>query len=149
MARNLGSLEGGAIVVAAATAETLLQLVAPTNIRVVLIGYGIGGTGTSNTETPGIVNVQRQTSAGTSSAQTPLQLQDTITEALQSTGRDLFTVEPTLGDLLRRHTVHPQAALDLRDSFSREIIIGTVGRLGISVTYAQAQTLEAYLDFEE
>jgi len=149
MARNLGSLEGGAIVVAAATAETLLQIVAPTNIRVVLIGYGIGGTGTSNTETPGIVNVQRQTSAGTSSAQTPLQLQDTITEALQSTGRDLFTVEPSLGDLLRRHTVHPQAALDLRDSFSREIILGSAGRLGISVTYAQAQTLEAYMDFEE
>lgn len=149
MARNLGSLEGGAVAVAAAVRETLLQLVAPTNIRVVLIGYGIGGTGTSNTETPGVVNVQRQTSAGTSAAQTPLPLQDTITETLQSTGRDLFTVEPTLGDLLRRHTIHPQAALDLRDAFQREIILGSAGRLGMSVDYAQAQTLEAYMDFEE
>lgn len=149
MARNLGSLEGGAIAVAAGVRETLLQLVAPTNIRVVIVGYGIGGTGTSNTETPGVVNVQRQTSAGTSSAQTPLQTQDTITEALQSTGRDLFTVEPSLGDLLRRHTIHPQAALDLRDSFSREIIIGSAGRVGISVDYAQAQTVEAYMEFEE
>ncbi len=149
MARNSGSVEGGAIAVAAGVRETLLQLVAPTNIRVVLVGYGIGGTGISNTETPGVVTVQRQTSAGTSSALAPLQLQDTITEALQTTARDLFTVEPTLGDLLRRHTIHPQAALDLRDPFSREIIIGSAGRLGISVDYAQAQAVEAYMDFEE
>ena len=42
-----------------------------------------------------------------------------------------------------------QAAFDIRDAFSREIIIGGLGRLAIRALFAQAQTLDAYMDFEE
>lgn len=149
MARLEGSARTTGQAVAAATVETIIQLVAATNYRVAILGYGLGGRGTSNTEEPGVIELLRQTTAGTSAALTPRRLQDTITEALQTTARDTITVEPTAGDLLRVHTVHPQAALDIRDAFSREIIIGTAGRVGLRATYAQAQTLDAYMDFEE
>lgn len=149
MARLEGSGRVTGVAVAAATIETLIQLVAVANHRVALLGYGIGGEGTSNTETPGIIDILRQTTAGTSGALTLNKLQDTITETLLTTGLELFTVEPTAGAILRTHTVHPQAALDIRDAFSREIIIGGTGRLGMRANYQQAQNVDAYMDFEE
>ncbi len=149
----MARLEGSGVVsanpVAAATVETIIQLLAVANHRVALLGYGMGGAGISNTEEPGIVDILRQSDAGTASALTLVKLQATLTETLLTTGQDTFTVEPASGDVLRTHTLHPQAAFDIRDAFSREIIIGTAGRLAIRALFAQAQTLDAYMDFEE
>jgi hypothetical protein len=149
MARLLGSARSTGISLGAATVETCIQLVAATNHRVALVGYGIGGRGTSNTDTPGVIDILRQTTAGTASALTVYKLDDSIADSLVTTAQETFTAEPTAGDILRTHTVHPQAALDVRDAYSREIIIGGSDRLGLRATYAQAQTVDAYMDFEE
>lgn len=149
MARFQGAGRVTETAVAAATAETLIQLVAVANHRVALLGYGVGGTGTSNTEEPGNIDIMRQTDAGTSSALTLVKNDDSIGETLLTTGLQLFTVEPTPGDLLRSHTLHPQAAMDIRDAFSREIIMGGGDRLGVRATFADAQDLDGYMDFEE
>ena len=149
MARLEGAGRVSGQAVGAATIETIIQLLTVANHRVALLGYGMGGAGTSNTEQPGIIDILRQSTAGTASALTLVKLQDTLTETLLTTGQEIFTVEPTPGDILRTHTLHPQAAFDIRDAFSREIIIGTAGRLAIRALYAQAQTLDAYMDFEE
>lgn len=149
MARFLGAGRITETAVAAATAETLIQLVAAANHRAALVGYGVGGTGTSNTEEPGNIDILRQADAGTSSALTLVKLDDSIAETLLTTGLQLFTVEPTPGDLLRSNTLHPQASMDIRDAFSREIIIGGSDRLGLRATFADAQALDAYMDFEE
>lgn len=149
MARLEGSARISGQAVAAATIETLIQLLSVANHRVAVLGYGLGGRGTSNTEEPGVVEIVRQTTAGTASALLARRLQDTLTETILTTAQEIFTAEPTPGDLLRIHTLHPQAAFDIRDAFSREIIIGGAGRVGFRVTFAQAQTLDAYIDFEE
>jgi len=149
MARLEGSGRITAQAVAAATVETLIQLLSVANHRVALLGYGIGGEGTSNTEAPGVIDILRQSTAGTASALTLRKLQATISETLLTTAQYIFTAEPTPGDILRTHTVHPQAALDIRDAFSREIIMGGAERLAMRATYAQAQDLDAYMDFEE
>jgi len=136
--------------VAAATAETLVQIVAVANHRVALTGYGVGSRGTSNTEAPGVIDLIRQTSAGTSSALTTRAKQATLSETLLTTALEDFTVEPTDGgDIPRTHTLHPQAAFDIRDAFSREIILGGSERFGIRADFADAQVLDAYMDFEE
>ncbi len=149
MARLEGSARIASEAVSAATVETLIQLLTVANHRAALLGYGVGGSGTSNTQQPGIIDILRQTTLGTGSALTLRRLQDTIAEALLTTAVSQYTVEPTPGDLLRSHTLHPQAAFDIRDAFSREIIIGGAGRLAIRADFADAQTLEAYMDFEE
>lgn len=149
MSRLEGSARVAGVAVAAGVVETLIQLLTVANHRAALLGYGIGGEGTSNTETPGVIDILRQSTLGTGSVLTPRKLQDTISETLLMTATNLYTAEPTPGDLLRTHTVHPQAALDIRDAFSREIILGGAGRLAIRANYAQAQTLDSYLDFEE
>lgn len=150
MARKFGASHVTGITMPASL-ETMLQLVAATNWLVAVNGYGIGGRGTSNTDTPGFIEVIPQTSAGTGSAGDVVK-KGTYAEALQTTSIDTFTAEPTDGGdatRIRAHTVHPQAALDIRDAYTQEIMIGTAGRLGFRGTFGQAQTVDFYVDFEE
>lgn len=149
MARFGASSRIAATAVAAATAETILQLVAAANHRVVLSGYNMNGLGTSNTESPGEWELQRQTSAGTSSAGTVTKDDDSIADTLLTTALELFTVEPTLGDFLRSHTVHPQTSLNIKEQFSREKIIGGGDRMGLRAEYVEAQSVSVSMDFEE
>ncbi len=149
MARLEGSARIASEAVVAATVETLIQLLTVANHRAALIGYGCGGTGTSNTQAPGIVDILRQTTLGTGTVLAVRKLQDSLSESLLTTAVSQYTVEPTAGDLLRAHTLHPQADFDIRDAWSREIIMGGAGRLAIRADFVDAQTLEAYMDFEE
>jgi len=134
---------------AAATIETLIQLVAATNHRIAILAYGIFTRGTSNTETPGQLDIQRQSTAGTSASLTLVKDDDSIAESLVTTALQDFTAEPTSGDLLRRHNAHPQAGFDIRDAYSRELITGGSDRAGFRATFAQVQTADAYVDLEE
>lgn len=149
MARFQGAAAIAGNAVAAATVETLIQLLAAANHRVALLGYNLGGNGTSNTEGPGLIQIVRQTTAGTASALTLVKGDDSIAESLLTTGQELFTAEPTLGDILRPHTVHPQASISIMDSFSREYIMGGGDRIAMRANYPEAQTLDAGMDFEE
>lgn len=142
-----GQVEGQAV--AAATVETLIQLLTVANHRAALTGYGLGSRGTSNTEAPGTINILRQTSAGTAGVLTLNKTQDTISETLLTTGRSVFTVEPTPGSILYSNSLHPQASFDIKDAFGREFIIGGAGRMGIRASFVDVQTLDTYLLFEE
>ena len=149
MARFGGQSRVPSVAVAAGVAETILQLVASANQRDVLTGYNMNGEGVSNTETPGLWDLMRQTTAGTSAAGTVTQEDDSIAETLLTTSRITFTVEPTAGDLARLHTVHPQTSLYVKEQFSREKIIGGGDRMGLRANYAQAQNVGVSMDFEE
>lgn len=142
-----GQVEGQAVVGGAV--ETLIQLLSVANHRVALTGYGLGGHGTSNVQEPGTINLLRQTTGGTAGVLTLNRTQDTISEALLTTGRSVFTVEPTPGAILYTNSLHPQASFDIKDAFSRELIIGGAGRLAIRALFIDAQTLDTYLAFEE
>ena len=149
MARFTGSAANAAQTLVGATAKTLIQLVSAANHIVAVTGYGVGGRGVSNTQAPGLIELVRQSTAGTSVALATRKKQNSRTETLQTTALDTITVEPTTGDILRTHTLHPQTDLEIRDGFGNEEELGGATRLGMRATFDDAQSLAAYLDFEE
>ncbi len=133
---------------AAATAETVIQLVAPANHLLKLKGWSISFDGVVVTAEPIIVELYRQTSAGTSSALTPLKVNDSLAETLQATARDKFTAEPTLGDLMDVFEVHPQQGWKEVDADYLYMIAGGA-RLGIRATAPAAVNCKSWMKYEE
>lgn len=149
MAGVQGHLPSGEIALTAATAKTVLQIVAAANHRVKVLGLSIFGKGIVATDTPIKVRLLRQTTAGTMSAATPVKNSDGDDETLQTTGQHTATVEPTAGDVLATYEVHPQTGLVIFFPFGQEVIVKGGGRLGVELTAAQAQTCSANMQFDE
>lgn len=149
MARFQGSGRITDQAMVAATAQTLIQLEAPTNHRIALLRYGVGSTGVSNTQEPGRIDILRQSTAGTATSLTLTKDDDSIADTLLTSGQHDFTVEPTPGEIMRSHTLHPQAALQITDAYSREIIVGGSDYIGLRGTFEDIQNLDAFMVFEE
>lgn len=116
--------------------KTLLQIVAASNHAVLIDEFSISFEGVSVTGTPIMVEVARQTTAGTMSSLTPVKDPDDSDETLQVTAQHTATAEPTEGDVIRRELVHPQGGYTWQAPFGRAIKIGGGDRLGIVVTSA-------------
>jgi hypothetical protein len=109
------SLTSGSTGLTAATAQTVIQVVAATNQRVRIIEIELSFDGTNSANTPAQVRIMRQTGAGTSSALSTGQvgvagiakLNDlySVAETIQTTGRITFSGEPTYSEVLRWITV--------------------------------------------
>jgi len=128
---------------AAAATETLVQIVTTTNQRVRVRGFGVSFNGTDATKQPILVDVLRQTTAGTSSALTIVKADPAsgtpVTTALQS-----FTVEPTAGDILWSAYFTPVGGgIDLALYPDDEIVLGPSTRLGIRCTTVTGVTCDA------
>lgn len=150
MARNFFSLVPTAeIALVAATVKTIAQIVAPANQIVVVQGVTITFDGTSNTAEPALVEILRQTTAGTMTARNPLKKKDRST-ALGTTGQVNATVEPTAGDILASFHIHPQAGIDKPLSLpDGEIEMAGGTRLGIRVTAPANVNCTFTIDGEE
>jgi hypothetical protein len=149
MARLLGTAVTGEVSVSAATAKTVLQLVAPTNQRVAILGIGIYFKGTTVTNEPVTIKLERQTTAGTMSSLTPRKVDDDIATNLQTTAQHTATAEPTSGNLLDQWYIHPQAGVEHDLPLGQEFIIGGGDRVGIVITADNAVTVMAKIRFEE
>lgn len=134
---------------AVATIETVLQLVAPANHRVKLLEFGIFFDGVSVSAEPVQIDLQRQSTAGTSAANTPVKIDDSIADTLLVTARDAFTVEPTGTVAVWVAEVHPQASYVHIFPLGQEIIIGGGDRLGLRCTAPAIVNCRAYMKFEE
>ena len=140
----------GEIALAAGTAKTILQLVAPTNQRLRLTGFGVFFDGVSSTAEPVQVELLTQTSAGTSSAGTPVKDGDPGSETLQGTSRITITAEPTAGNVLRRYEIHPQGGgLERVLSYDEQINIPGGTRLGIRCTAPATVNATGHMTYEE
>lgn len=113
---------------------TVLQVVAASNHGILVDEISISFQGTSATAAPILVEIARQTTAGTMSALTPVKDPDDSDEALQVTAQHTATAEPTEGDVLMRELVHPQTGYTWQAAFDRKIKIGGGDRLGVAVT---------------
>lgn len=138
--------------VAAATVETILQVVAGASKPLWLSRWGISFNGADVTKTPVRVELLRLTSAGSSSAFTPLRL-DPNSEAAMATARTAHTAEPTAGDVLEVHYITP-AGGNLIEVYSpgwpdERPKVAVNGRLGIRVLANDAVNVSAFLLFEE
>ena len=134
---------------AAATAETLLQLVAATNKPVKVKGWGVYFDGTSVTAEPVQVTVNLQSSAGTSSAGTVTPLDSHDARVMETTALVSFTAEPTTGVVLDMAEVHPQGSYEViyPDGWERWVASGA--RIGIIATAPAIVNARAKFLFEE
>lgn len=116
------------------SAKTLMQIVAASNHRVLAKEIGVAFQGTSNSAAPILVEVLRQSDAGTMSALTPVKANDSDDETLEVTAQHTATAEPTPGDVIFKQYVHPQSGFYWQAPFGGEQAIKGGGRLGIRVT---------------
>ncbi len=148
MARVFGSAVTSEVALAATVAKTVVQLVAASNHKVALLGWGVFFDGVSVTAEPIQVVLMRQTDAGTASALTCRQTQ-TAAETLQTTAQHTATVEPSSSDILDVLEVHPQSGYEIKFPPGHEIWVNGGTRVGIVCTSPSVLNVRAKMFFEE
>lgn len=148
MADNPFIAQTAEVALTAATAKTVVQVSAPSNQRVKLLGWGLFFDGTSSSAEPVQVRLLRQTTAGTMSSLTPAKL-NTHSETLQSSASHTATAEPTAGDVLDVAEVHPQGGFEKIYPEGKEPRIAGGGRIGIECTAPAGVNVRAKLICEE
>ena len=133
----------------AATAKTVMQLVAPANQRLKVARVGVFFNGTSTTAQPVQVRVLRQTSAGTMSALTPVKLNNSDGETIQSTAQQNASAEPTASDVYDVWEIHPQSGYDVMYPLGQELVVKGGDRLGIECTAQATVSVRAKMWYEE
>jgi len=148
MAGILGVVTYAEQALAAATTKTVLQVVAPANHRVKVLGWGVFFDGVNTAGEPVQVRVLRQSTAGTMSSVTPLQVQP-VAETILTTAQYGASAEPTAGDIIDVIECHPQQGYEVKFPMGQEIIIPGGGRLGIDCTAPAIVNVRVKLFFEE
>lgn len=148
MAGIIAIAQTAEVALTAATAKTVLQVVAASNHKVKLLRWGVFFDGTSATAEPVQVRLLRQTSAGTMSALTPTK-QTTDSETLQTSAQHTATAEPSAGDVLDVCEVHPQSGYEVVLTPDNYIWVAGGGRVGIECTAPAGVNVRAKVVFEE
>jgi hypothetical protein len=133
----------------AATTETMIQLAAAANHQVKISMWSVSFNGTSNTNEPVLVEVLRQTTAGTASSLTLVKKNDSEADSFDVTAQQTFTAEPSAGNVLEQHYVHPQTGMTIHYPLGGELKIGAGDRLGIRATAPNAVSAACDIHFEE
>jgi hypothetical protein len=128
---------------------TLIQILAATNQRVKVKEISISFNGISNTAAPILVEILRQTSAGTMSALSPVKQNSSDSETLQTTAQYNATAEPSASSIVMTEQVHPQGGYLWQAPFGGEIVVPGAGRLGLRVTAGASVSAVARMVFEE
>lgn len=149
MAAFRGIAQTSEVALTAATAKTVVQIVAPANHRVKITRFGIAFDGVSATAEPVQWELVRQSDAGTTSALTPVPMDDSLSETLLTTARHTATVEPTTGAIIDSGECHPQSGYEIIFPDGREPICGGGDRVGIRLTAPAAVNVRAKIEFEE
>jgi len=138
----------GAQALASTTAETVLQLLAANNHRIVVTGYSVTLAGTSPVDLT--VRVLRQTTAGTAGTTSGLivKLDTDAAGTIQTSASTNFSVNPTGTDVLQYKKL--AGGYEKYFPLGQEIIVPEDGRIGIEVTAASGTpTVAAEFYFEE
>ena len=112
--------------------KTILTVTAGSNIAVKILGWSITFDGTDVTSPPVIVELARQTTAGTITAITASKL-STNSETVQASGGHTATAEPTKDNILDTFSIHPQGGIDVKYPEGEQPIIAAGGYIGIIV----------------
>jgi hypothetical protein len=143
-----GIAQTAEIALVAATVKTILQIIAPANHRVKVKSWKVSFDGVSETAAPVECVLMRQTTAGTVTANTPLQKRP-VSETIQVTAGDNASAEPTSSDIIDSMEVHPQSAYEKVWVPGDEPVIGGGGRLGIVCTAPANVNVRGAIEFEE
>ncbi len=137
------------VALVAATAKTVLHLLAGTGIRFAIQAVTVSFDGTSNTAEPVVLVLITQTTAPTGTTRNPLQKDPDIATALQVTGLENVSVEPTDTDIRLTYHIHPQAGAQYPLPLPGEIIVAGAGRIGLKLTAPAAVNCLATIEGEE
>lgn len=129
--------------------KTLLQLIAAANHAIEIVEISYSGHGVNNTHQPHLIELVRQTTAGTMTALTTVKADDSVADSLDTTAQHTATAEPTAGDVLRAWTVHPQTGMIYQLHDLAPIVVGAGDRVGLRVTAADSIIVDAYIAFVE
>src|SRR4051794_32972840 len=100
-----------AVSLTAATTKTIVQVVPASNTPVRIVEIGVSFNGITTTDVPVLVQLLRQSTAGTSSSLTPAAEQESGGKSAVATALKTFTAEPTTTTILRDWYVTPVAGL--------------------------------------
>lgn len=134
---------------AAATAKTFLQLVTGATRKAWVKEIGISFKSVTATDVPGLVQLVRQSTAGTASALTPTPDVEGHPVAI-TTAQEIFTVEPTSGVVIKEWELTPIGGLFVYQlPLGDEIEMAVSSKLGLLVTTPQIQAGRAYIKYNE
>lgn len=137
--------------VATAATETLVQIVTGSTRAVRVKEWGVSFDGTSASATPILVDLLRQTTAGTSSSLTIVQSDPTAPAPISTALQD-FSAEPTAGDVLWSEYITPAGGFDrVQLPLGEEIVVDVSSRIGLRVVVPSGSNCNAtaYIKFEE
>ncbi len=130
------------------SAKTVLQVIAPANCRVKVLGWGISFDGRDVAAEPVNVELARQTTAGTMSSLSVFQQRPCV-DAIASTAQYNAAGEPTTTDVIDSVQVHPQSGYEVRYPYGQEPVIAGGGRMGIRVVAPAAVNCRVKMICEE
>lgn len=132
------------------SAKTVLQVTAASNHAVKIREWSVGFNGVDNTHAPILVQLCRQSDAGSGGSSLTLRKDpDDAAETLQTTAIYGCTSEPTTADVLDSMFIHPQQGVIWQARFGEEIKIGGGDRVGIICTAANNTNCVARMFCEE
>lgn len=133
----------------AATAETLIQVLAPSSNRLKIREWSVSFDGVTSSAVPVDVDLLRQTTAGTASASTPVKY-DPDSPAAAATASVGFTAEPTAGDVLGSWQITPNGGLlVMQYPEGAEPIVEKSGRIAIRALAGAAVNVTAAIAWSE
>lgn len=128
--------------------KTVLQIQAPSNVRVKIRGWSIAFDGVSITAEPIEVLLRRQTTAGAMTSLTPLSLAPRA-ETIQTSAQYSATVEPGTSDVFDSIEVHPQSGYEVKYPEDECPLISPSEYIGIVVTAKAAVNCRVKMICEE
>lgn len=136
---------------AAATAETLVQIRGVATAKARIVAWGVSFDGVTSSDAPAVVDLLFQTTDGTATGASEIALNPDEPTALVS-GFHSFSAEPTAGGIIESYEVHPQGGMIVREyPPGREPMLtnATSSRIGIRVTSPSAVNALAWIQWEE
>lgn len=140
--------------VGASTTETICRISGNATTKAQLVAWHVSFNGVTNTYEPILIELRRQSGGSSSISVTPkrLDLDDTVAQVqfLRS-----FTAEPTQGERLEQHLVHPQGGLLVREyppgrgpwlDKSANTVLAVVATIPAGVTGISARAFMAWTE---
>jgi hypothetical protein len=139
--------------------KTLMQITANAGVADTLVEWGVSFNGTTSTATPGIIQLQRQTTAGTNTTGGGASQINKVSGAGSSPTPNTtaqigptaaWSTEPTASDIVGGpYQISPTSGMLLQYPLGREVDLDAGTRLAIVVTLAASVNAIPYMIFEE
>ena len=134
---------------AATTVETLIQIVSASGSTCEVAGWGISFEGVTAANEPVLVDLLRQSTAGTPGATpTPVEWREGALAAGATAGTG-FSAEPTAGDILHTEYIDPEGGYNVFYPPGERPVFVNGGRLGLRALANDNVNCTAWVLFDE